>query len=301
MRNATVSTARSSRLRKVTVVGVLVGAVALLAGACTPGGPAAANWKVKPSSIQVVRQNSFTTAGDRPYVIQVGFRSKLGVAGSSSAQIASQCSSGNLPAPDAAPAGTTYVVPPGSADVNFPAVQNLDIGDVLLGTAPLEIFGTLSFAMNRNVLPFITSCAVTDALNSALVPVLKDALDLLIAGSAVPPTQEQLVNLVVGNLNNFLAAAGSLIASIIEGLGNPDAIVGVGVQLLLPTSGAFAGILDAGFGLASLFNPGLANGFIPLPGLASSVKVKVGSLLPSSATFDFDGDAGHYIYTSTIG
>ena len=288
-------------MRKVTSIGATVVVTALLAAACTVGGPAAADWKVKPSTIQVVRQNSFTTAGDRPYVIQIGFRSKLGVAGSSSASIASQCYSGALPEPDAAPAGTTVAVPPGSADIAFPNTQNLDIGDVLLNTAPFEIFGTLSFVLNRNVLPFITSCAMPDALNSLLVPVLKQSLDLLIASSPVPPTQDELINLIVGNLGNFLSGAGSLIATILEGLGNPDAIVGVGVQLLLPTAGAFTDLLNTAFSIGGIFQPGLETGFIPISGLPSSVKIRVGSLVPSSATFDFDGDAGHYVYTSTVG
>jgi len=288
-------------MRKVPLLGALVASIALFAGACTPGGPAANVWKVKPSSIEVVRQNSQVTAGDRPYVIQVGFRSKLGVAHSSSAQIASQCRSGALPQPDAAPTGTTVTVPAGSADVTFPQTQNLDIGDVVLQTAPFEIFGALSFVMNRNVLPFITSCAITDALESLLVPTLTDALDLLIAASPVPPTQDELINLIVSNLGNFLNAVGSLVASIIEGLGNPDAIVGVGVQLLLPTAGAFTDLLNTAFSIAGLFEPALANGFIPIPGLPSSIKIKVGPLAPSVSTFDFDGEAGHYVYTSSIG
>jgi hypothetical protein len=31
------------------------------------------------------------------------------------------------------------------------------------------------------------------------------------------------------------------------------------------------------------------------------VKIRVGPLAPSSSVFDFDGDAGHYIYTSNVG
>ena len=288
-------------MKKTSRIISLVAGLSLFAAACTPGGPAGITWKVKPSTVQVVTQNSQVTAGDRPYIIQIGFRSKLGVAHSSSAQIVSQCSSGALLPPDAAPAGTTVAIPAGSADVAFADAQNLDIGDVLLNTAPFEIFGTLSFAMNRNAPPFMTSCAVTDALNSALVPVLAQSLDLLIAGSAVPPTQEQLIDLIVTNLGNFINAAGSLIGAILEGLGNPDAVVGVGVQLLLPTSGAFTNLLDTAFGVAGFFNPELTNGFIPVPGLPSSIRIKVGPLAPSVSVFDFDGTAGHYVYTSTIG
>ena len=111
-----------------------------------------------------------------------------------------------------------------------------------------------------------------------------------------------------GSLVPFLAYptplrddAGTLIGAVLEGLGNPDAVVGVGVQLLLPTAGAFTGLLDTAFSVASIFVKDLAGGFIPLPGLPSSIKIRVGPLAPSSTTFDFDGTAGHYVYTSTIG
>jgi hypothetical protein len=286
-------------MKKISFRISLVAALALVAAACTPTGPAPGVWEVRGQSIEVVRQNS-SNAGDRPYVIQLGFRSKLGVADSSSAQLKSQCYAQALPAPDAAPAGTTIAVPTDTSDITFPDTQNLDVGDVLLQTAPLEIFGTLTFVMNRNVLPFITSCAVSDALRSGLVPVLEDALDLLIAASPVPPTQEQLVDLIVSNLGNFLSAVGSLIGVIIEGLGNPDAVVGVGVQLLLPTAGTLTSLLNGAFELGSIFNPDLKGGFIPLEGLPSSVKIRVGPLSSSTAVFDLDGDNGHYVYTSRI-
>ena len=285
-------------MRRMTALSALVVTMSLVAAACTIGGPAPTNWKVKPASIEVVRQED-QDAGDEPYVIQVGFRSKLGVANSSSASIASQCSSGALPATDSAPSGTTSAIPAGSADISFPAAQNLNIGDVLLNTAPLEIFGTLTFAMERDGV--FSGCAVTDALAASLLPVLTQALNLLIAGSAVPPTQQQLIDLIVGNLGNFLSTVGGLLAAIIEGLGNPDDIMGVGVQILLPTAGAFTDLLNAGFALGGLFQPGLETGFIPIAGLPSSVKVRVGSLLPSSAVFDFSSDAGQYKLTNTVG
>ena len=65
--------------------------------------------------------------------------------------------------------------------------------------------------------------------------------------------------------------------------------------------GSVTGLLDTAFSVASIFVKDLAGGFIPLPGLPSSIKIRVGPLAPSSTTFDFDGTAGHYVYTSTIG
>ena len=247
-------------MRKLPLIGALVAATALLAAACTPGGPPANNWKVKPVSIEVVQQEDFD-AGDEPYVIQVGFRSKLGVPGSSSASIASQCYGAALPAPDAAPNGTTVAIPAGSADLSFPMAQNLDIGDVLLNTAPLEIFGNLTFAMERDGI--FDGCAISDALGSALVPVLTDALNLLIANSPVPPTQDELVNLIVANLGNFLSAVGSILGAIIEGLGNPDDIIGVGVSLLLPTAGTFTDLLNTALRPGRHLHPGPGDGLHP--------------------------------------
>ncbi len=285
-------------MKRISAAGALLVVLSLVAAACTIGGPAPVDWKVKPVSIKVV-DGEDNDAGDEPYVIQVGFRSKLGVAGSSAVQLSSQCYSGALPAPDAAPDGTTVAVPPGTADISFPQAQNLDIGDVLLGTAPLEIFGTMSFVMERDGI--FGGCAISDALGSALLPVINDALNLLIASSPVPPTQEQLIDLIVSNLGNFLSAVGSFLGAFIEGLGNPDDILGVGVQILLPTSGAFTDLLNTAFAIGGIFAPGLEQGFIPIDSLPSAIKIRVGSLVPSNATFDFEGDAAHYVYSSTVG
>lgn len=285
-------------MKRISAAGALLVVLSLVAAACTIGGPAPVDWKVKPVSVKVVNGED-NDSGDEPYVIQVGFRSKLGVAGSTAVQLSSQCYSGALPAPDAAPDGTTVAVPPGTADISFPQAQNLDIGDVLLGTAPLEIFGTMSFVMERDGI--FGGCAISDALGSALLPVINDALNLLIASSPVPPTQEQLIDLIVGNLGNFLSAVGSFLGAFIEGLGNPDDILGVGVQILLPTSGAFTDLLNTAFAIGGIFAPGLEQGFIPIDGLPSAIKIRVGSLVPSNATFDFEGDAAHYVYSSTVG
>lgn len=286
-------------MRKVSVIGALVVALSLVAAACTPpSGPAPRNWKVKPVSVEVLDQEE-PDSGDEPYIIQIGFRSKLGVPGSSDTQIASQCYARKLPAPDAAGVGETYVVPAGSADVAFGDVQNLDIGDVLLELAPLEIFGTLTFVMERDGL-FPESCAISDAFRSLLLDPLEDALDLLIAAQPVPPTQEQLINLLVNSIDNFLSALGSLLVGVLEGLGNPDDVIGVGVQALLPTSGAFTGLLDTAFGLAGFFNPEFQNGFIPIEDLPSNFRIRVGSLSSSTTTFDLQSTVAHYKYTSTI-
>jgi hypothetical protein len=105
----------------------------------------------------------------------------------------------------------------------------------------------------------------------------------------------------VDNLGNFLSAIGSFIGSILEGLGNPDDIIGVGIQLLLPTAGVFTDLLNTGLAIGGLFAPGLEQGFIPVQGLASSAKIRVGSLIPSVTTFQLPGDVADYTLITTIG
>ena len=229
----------------------------------------------------------------------MGFRSKLGVPGSTEASISSQCYNRALPPANAAPDGTTLPIPAGSADIAFADVENLDVSDLVAGTAPLEVIGTLSFVMERDGV-FDTGCAITDALRTALLGVLADALELLIANSDVPPTTEDLIDLVVANLGDFIAAAGSLIGAVLEGLGNPDDIIGVGAQIHLPTRGGLTDLVNSALDVAGLFSPGLEDGFIPIEDLPSTFQIRVGTLSNSSVTFRFTGPTADYSYLSSV-
>ncbi len=277
-------------------VPVLVVAAALVGGACAPP-PAPTEWKVRPVSV-TVHDKEDPDPGDEPYVIQVGFRSKVGVPGSSSTSISSQCHANKLPATDVGRNGTTVPIPAGSADVTFSGVQNLDIADVATGSSPFEVLGTLTFVMERDGV--FAGCAVSDALKNALLGVVTDALDLLIANSPVPPTTEELVDLIVANLGDFINAAGSLIGAVLEGLGNPDDVIGVAAQIHLPTRGGLTDLINGALDLAGLFSPGLEDGFIPIDGLPSSLQIRVGTLSPSTTQFRFTSPGVDYTYTSSV-
>jgi hypothetical protein len=282
--------------RKLTAAAVLVAAISVMAASCTLPAPATRTWKVKAESVQVIDQEDFD-AGDEPYAIQVGFRSKLGVPNSAAAFVVSQCNSGAFPMPDpTSNVGTPgTVVPVGGADITFPEAQNLDIGDVLLETAPLEIFGTMSFVMERDVL--IGTCAWTETINAVLPGILRDSLNLLIGQSPIPPTEQQLVDLVVGLLDDFLAVIPGAIAIAVEGVGaSSDDLLGVALQIHLPTAGAFTNLLDLGLNLA-----GIDNGQLDIPDLPTTIKFRIGKLLPSSASFTFTDVGREHIFTSSVG
>ena len=286
-------------MRKISAIISFSLLAALLAAACTPGGPAPLQWKVSPQSITVNNTEDYDK-GDEPYVAQLGFRSKIGVPDSSVVTFASQCTSNKLPANDAGANGVTLQIPAGSADILLPNVQNLDVGDLAQNNAPFEIIGSMTFVAESDRAIFFSSCAVSDALRSLLVPVLQDALNLLIAASPVPPTQEQLIALIVDNISNFVNGLGSIIASFIEGLGNADDIIGVAVQIHLPTAGALTDLIRAGLAIGGIFSPGLEQGFIPLDGLPSTFQIKLGTLTPSTSTFRFASPAADYTYVSKI-
>jgi hypothetical protein len=284
-------------MRKISAIISFGLMAALIGAACTPNGPAPTEWKVSGQSI-TVHDDEDNDGGDEPYIMQLGFRSKLGVPGSSSTSFASQCYTGKVPAANAAPNGTTLQIPAGAADIKLPNVQNLDIGDLALGTAPFEIIGTLTFVAERDGI--FGGCAVSDALSTALGPVLRDALELLIANSATPPTTEELIQLIVDNLGNFLGALGSMIGAVIEGLGNPDDIIGIAAQIHLPTTGALTDLIKTGLAIGGIFQPGLEQGFIPIEDLPSSLLIKVGPLTSSTSTFRFTTEIADYSYVSRI-
>lgn len=281
--------------RKLCATAALLAVVAVIA-ACAP--PPSAHWTVSPQSITVHRAEDADGA-DEPYVIQIGFRSKVGVPGSSVVTMSSQCYNGKLPPPNAAPAGTTIQIPTGAADITFPETKNLDVGDIVAGDTPFELLGTLSFVMERDGV-FDGGCAISDALRLALTGALRDALNLLIANAETPPTAEDLVALLVDNLGDFIGAVGSLIGAVIEGLGDPDDLIGVAAQIHLPTRGALTDLIRAGLSLAGLFVPGLEQGFIPVEDLPNELQIKVGSLNTSTSTFRFDGLLADYTYVSAI-
>ena len=281
--------------QRTVVVSAILIAVSLVVASCTLPAPAQRTWKIKADSLEVIDQEDWDP-GDEPYVIQLGFRSKLGVPNSAQSWVNSQCNNfSGMPVTDTATPGSTHYFPPGAADITFPQVQNLDIGDILLETANLEIFGTFTFVMERDTL--LGTCAWTETINNVMPGLLVDSLNLLIGQQPIPPTEQQLVDLIVNQIDNFLAAAIGALAIQLEGvLGGADDLLGLVAQIHLPMAGTLASLVDLGLNLA-----GLSNGVLDVPELGENVKVRVGNLLPSLTTFTLAGTPSYEVkYSSRI-
>lgn len=281
--------------RKAAAGAIVVTVLALVAASCTLPSPPDRIWKIKAESLQVIDQEDWD-AGDEPYVIQLGFRSKLGLPFSSQAWVNSQCNNfTGLPPANAAPPGSTWYYPTGAADIVFPEVKNLDVGDVLLQTARFEIFGTFTFVMERDTA--FSSCAWADTITNVMPGILIDSLNLLIAQQPVPPTEQQLVDFIVAQIDNFLAAAIGALAIQLEGLvGGEDDLLGIVAQIHLPMIGTLASLVDFGLQVA-----GLNNGIVDVPELGTNVKLRIGNLLPSSTVFNLTGTPSYEVnYRSRI-
>ena len=108
--------------------------------------------------------------------------------------------------------------------------------------------------------------------------------------------------MIVSHIGDFLRAGLHILVAQLEGFGDADDIVGIVVQIHLPTAGAFTSLLNLGLKLAGLASDAIdGQGNITVDGLASKVKVKIGNLLPSTSVFDIDTPGGpHYIMTTAI-
>jgi hypothetical protein len=272
-------------------------AASLVAAACTPPAPPKVTWKVKPAHIEVIDQDDWD-AGDEPYVIQMGFRSVYGKKNTSHSMVTSQCP-WTVPATNSVPAGTTHLIPDGAAAITFPEAQNLDIGDLLLNLAPFEIFGTLTVVMERDVV--LSSCEWSEVFRS-MQPVINQVLNAALGTPNNAITQEELIDILVSNIMTFLNTAAHLIGTQLEGLlASPDDLIGMAMQIHLPTKGVLTDLINVGLSLA-----GISNGQIPIEELTGTevpdnLKVRVGHLLPSAATFDFDMPSYHYKLKTYVG
>jgi hypothetical protein len=154
--------------------------------------------------------------------------------------------------------------------------------------------------MERDVI--IGTCEWAELFGS-MIPLLNGVLDAALGTPGNAVSEQELVDLLVSNIMTFLTTAAHLIGTQLEGIfASPDDMVGLAMQIHLPTQGAFTDLLNFGLALA-----GINNGEIPIEELTgtevpSNMKVRIGHLLPSHAYFDFDVPGGaHYLLKTIVG
>lgn len=263
-----------------------------LTSACVPEtapAPAAERFRVNATTFRNLNQNEFTAfvnETDEPYVLQLGFSVKLGVANSATVFTVEDypneiCKSGDgKPQAGLArdhPGPTSCTVPSAQGRVDLPDVRRLDVVDVLTNTAPLQIQGGLTVAMEADGLfnggPGVQLNAIRDGL--------RDILNDTIAAGTVPSTGPQIRDLVKDLIGDALQFFGGRALDFISGFGNSDDRIGFGFSVFVGAKGT----------LADLLRPVLGGVVIDTTLGNDSLRARTGVLEPQNYSLDYHGDA----------
>ena len=160
-----------TRIRSV-VVGAVALAVIGMTAACTPPAPVTKNATFKATKVTVnssqdaVRDPLFgacislTGCSDEPYVEQVWFRVKIGVANSAQAGVVKGSATSSLGD------GSSKVLSGGEqATVNFSGVNALDVASALTGGNSVEVMGVYTWAAEEDAIDSLTTGANGVALS----------------------------------------------------------------------------------------------------------------------------------------
>lgn len=183
------------------VIAALLGSFALVAAACTPppSGPGSANWKFEGTQVTVNDSQDETcvlgicsNSSDEPYLIQIGWRVKIGVPNSASTFVVN-ARDFELSGMDA---GDTANLSGGAtATATFNNVPVLGLTGALNPDNNLEIVGTYTWAVESDTIGIGTGANGT-------ADVFTDALNATLAQASVPSDPNVLVDLIVDNLGN---------------------------------------------------------------------------------------------------
>ena len=236
-----------TRSRLVGLVGVL-GVMALAASCAPPPAPSAQTWTFRGTNVTVndsqdeVRDPLFgaciSLAGcsDEPYLINIGFRVKIGVAGSAQTQVVNARSS----APQDVCEGCSRTLTGAQqATVTWADHRPLDIIDLANSANALEVVGVYSWAAEEDQIGLGVAA-------NATADVLRDALNSTLAAGDLPSDASMIFDLI---LDNILGALG-LLAQNIPLLGLGDDVLGGGLFIGIGAKGTLGGIIEDSIGSA---------------------------------------------------
>ncbi len=284
-----------TRTWRAAAIGLLA-VVTIAAGACAPqtpgGGIATKDWQFR--GTQVTVNDSQDSIGicwpavlcqDEPYLLNIGFRVKIGQAGSAQVQVTNDRTN----APENVGEGQTVQVAPGPGGQNiFNGVQALDVLDLANSANKLEVFGTYVWAseedqVGNGLAADSVADALEDALNSTLATANLSSLDASF-----------ILDLILGNIGN---AFGILVQNIpLLGLG--DDLLGGGMYIGIGAQGTLGAALDATIGTTPFPAINLPVVNIPPNISAGGFYTLTG---PKTFTQTFNGAGGSHTWTMQSG
>ena len=241
---------------------LLVSVVALMTvvgmtAACTPpdesGGLPAVNWSFKGTQVKVIDSQDEVRGlfgeciplevlggcKDEPYLLNIGFRVKIGQAGSAQVSVTNNRTS----APQDVTVGSTVTVgDEAGGKVTFNGVQPVDLLDLANTNNHLEIVGTYVWASEED---FVGNGLAADSVAS----LLKDGLNTTLATADISGLDANMIlNLILGNIGNALG----IMVQNIPLLGLGDDVLGGGIYIGIGAHGALGSAIDGLLGDAAV-------------------------------------------------
>jgi len=240
-------------IRRGVLSGMLL-SVAIL-GACTPPAPpTAVPWKFQGTKVTVNSSQDETcvfgvcvNTHDEPYLMNVNFSVKIGVAGSAQTWVSGGHGNGYN---DLGAGQSTTSAGGWQGTANFSPAP-LDIADLLNSANHLEVFGSYTWAMEEDTVGIGPAASGT-------ANILKDALNQTLALGSIPSDLGILLDLILDNIGS----AFGILAGNIPLFGLGDDVMGGGLYLGIAAKGDLGALLDGAIGSASIPNINIP---VPVP------------------------------------
>ena len=267
-----------------------------VAASCVPQAPTTESWTFRANSVTVndsqdeIRDPFFDlciaipSCEDEPYTLNIGFRVKIGVAGSADAFVVNN----RTDAPENVGEGVTVNLTGNSQNaVTWNGIKPLDVLDLLNSSNKLEVVGVYTWASEEDT---IGNGLAADGVAG----VLEDALNATLAAGSLPSDASLILDLV---LDNILGALGLLAQNVpLFGLG--DDVLGGALYIGIGAKGDLANIINSAIG-----NTPPITFAIPLLDLPPDIVGGGFFTMKNSKTFTqtFSGAGGTHSYNFEIG
>lgn len=233
-----------TRSRLAVVVGIL--AVMGLAAACAPNPPASESWTFRANSVTVndsqdeLRDPIFgaciaiPSCEDEPYTLNIGFRVKIGAAGSASAWVVNN----RTDAPENVGEGSTVTLTGNQQNaITWANIKPLDVLDLANSSNKLEVVGVYSWASEEDL---IGNGLAADSVAN----ILADALEDTLAKGSLPSDANAILDMILDHIGDAL---GLLVQNIpVFGLG--DDVLGGALYIGIGAKGGLADIINGTIG-----------------------------------------------------
>jgi cytochrome c-type biogenesis protein CcmE len=286
-----------TRTRLAAAVGIL--AVMGVAAACVPPpAPVSESWTFRATQVTVNdSQDEVRVFGacanfnceDEPYTLNIGFRAKIGQAGSAQAFVVNN----RTDAPENIDEGQTVALNGNAQNaVTFNNIKPLDVIDLVNTNNKLEIVGVYTWASEED---FTGNGVAADTVAN----LFEDALNATVAAGSLPSDPSFILDLVLDNLLGALGLIGNQLLNIsIPLLGDVgDDVLGGGLYIGIGAKGSLASIIDG----ATASTPPITFN-IPVVNIVPDITGGGFFTMSGPKTFNqtFTGDDGQHTYQFSV-